>query len=376
MSKHSDKHLHFEEEFHSSEKRESRKERKRLSEKDRSKHKITDQKKSHRKHPPPPSDPHLLRGRILATTADGILANANDHLYLCQLRGSLKREKKQVKNIIAIGDFVLIDPTSNDQGIITYIEERHSILSRIDPLSEHREQLLAVNIDQVLITVSVVMPALKPYLIDRYIIAAKKGNMDPVIVINKIDYFDTPPESVDLEVLKEEKKLYEEALITYKKLHIPILSVSAQTKEGLDELKQVMQHKTSVFSGQSGSGKSSLINATLGSSLLVGEVIEKTMKGSHTTTQSHLLPLEHGGFCIDTPGIRSFGVWDLSVGELQDYFQEIDALRSSCRFFDCAHLDEPDCAVKTAVEKGEISPLRFASYCALMQSIKEKFRRR
>ena len=376
MKEHKDDHLHFEEEFHSSGKKESRKERKRLSEKDRSKHKKTDREKLQKRRAPPPTDPHLRRGRVLATTADGILVDVSDHLYLCQLKGSLKREKTRVKNIIAIGDYVLIDPQDSDEGTITYIEERHSILSRIDPLSEHREQLIAVNIDQVLITVSVVMPSLKPYLIDRYIIAAKKGNMDPVIVINKVDYFDTPPKSVDLEILEEEKALFEAVIKTYQDLHIPIFAVSAQTNTGLNDLKSAMKDKTSVFSGQSGSGKSSLINATQGTSLLIGEVIQKTMKGSHTTTHSHLLPLDQGGFCIDTPGIRSFGLWDLSVEGLQDYFQEINALRSQCRFPDCAHLDEPDCAVKEALDSGEISPLRFASYCALIQSIKEKFRRR
>ena len=376
MSKHKDTHLHFEEEFHSSGKRESRKERKRLSEKDRSKYKKTDSEKLEHRRPPPPDDPHLKRGRVLATTADGIFVDVADHLYLCQLKGSLKREKKRVKNIIAIGDYVLVRPENTEEGTIAYIEERHSILSRIDPISEHRQQLLAVNVDQVIITVSVVMPSLKPYLIDRYIIAAKKGNMDPVIVINKIDYLDNPPESVDTEVLDEERALFEETMATYQKLHISIFAVSAQTGTGLDELKHAMQDKTSVFSGQSGSGKSSLINATQGTSLLIGEVIQKTMKGSHTTTHSHLLPLDQGGFCIDTPGIRSFGLWDLSVYELQDYYQELNALRPSCRFPDCAHLEEPDCAVKEALESGEISPLRFASYCALMQSIKEKFRRR
>ena len=376
MIQNEDKHLHFEEEFLSSGKRQSRKERKRLSARDRSKYKKTDREKLQKRRAPPPTAPNLERGRVLATTADGILVDVSDHLYLCQLKGSLKRERTRIKNIIAIGDYVLIDPKDSDEGTITYIEERHSILSRIDPLSEHREQLLAVNIDQVLITVSVIMPSLKPYLIDRYIIAAKKGNMDPIIVINKVDYLRHPPESVDSEVLDEEKALFEEVMKTYQKLHIPIFAVSAQTGTGLEDLKQAMKDKTSVFSGQSGSGKSSLINATQGTSLLVGEVIQKTMKGSHTTTHSHLLPLDQGGFCIDTPGIRSFGLRDLSTKELQDYFQEISDLRPGCRFPDCAHLDEPDCAVKTALETNEISPLRFASYCALMQSIKEKFRRR
>ncbi len=137
-----------------------------------------------------------------------------------------------------------------------------------------------------------------------------------------------------------------------------------------------MHDKTSVFSGQSGVGKSSLINLITGSELDTGSMVQKTKKGSHTTTTTHLIPLEGHGFCIDTPGIKSFGLWDLKKEEIAAYFPEIMALSPKCKFLDCAHLNEPDCAVQRAAEKNKISRLRFGSYCALMSSLSEEHRHR
>jgi ribosome biogenesis GTPase len=144
----------------------------------------------------------------------------------------------------------------------------------------------------------------------------------------------------------------------------------------MEALKEAMLGKTSVFSGQSGVGKSSLINLLTGSSLAIGDIVQKTRKGSHTTTTTHLIPLEGGGFCIDTPGIKSFGIWDLKMDEIAAYFSEIFALGAECKFPDCAHLNEPDCAVKRAVDEKKISSLRFGSYCALMSSLAEEHRQR
>ncbi|MES2122598.1 MAG: ribosome small subunit-dependent GTPase A, partial [Chlamydiota bacterium] len=134
--------------------------------------------------------------------------------------------------------------------------------------------------------------------------------------------------------------------------------------------------KTSVFSGQSGVGKSTLINAIAGTSLATGGIVHSTQKGSHTTTSTQLLTLANGGFCIDTPGIKSFGLWDLGPEDLAAYYSEISAHSASCKFPDCSHMNEPDCAVQKAVEEGEISHLRFASYCALMTSLSEEHRQR
>lgn len=353
-----------EEDFYGNERKQHRKDRKIAIAKDRSKYKKSDQDQIKKRALSQPAEyDQLQRGRVLAIKPEGIFVDSEGIVYTCTLKGSLKHDKSQLKNLIAVGDFVRFSP----QGAILMIEERRSILSRADNLSQRKEQLIAVNIDQVLITASLVAPSLKPSLIDRYIIAAEKGKMQPIIVLNKIDL---------LEQSKEEKALFESFLNAYRPLGIPIFPVSTKTGEGVAELKEAMQGKTSVFSGQSGVGKSSLINAVFGTQLLTGEIVEKTGKGSHTTTTTQLIPIEGGGFCIDTPGIKSFGVWDLDPEELQSYFSEIQAVSEGCRFPNCMHLQEPGCAVKEAVEKGEISLLRFDSYCALMASLMEEHRHR
>lgn len=355
----------WEEETHAKDSKQFRKERKRLSQKDRSKYKKTDLDKRKNK---PIAEPKsgLLRGQVLGISPEGILVDSEGKLYTCSLKGSLKKEQMRIKNLLAVGDFVQFEPSPSNEGSIALVEERRSILSRAEHLKRRKEQLIAVNIDQVLITVSVTLPSLKPALIDRYIIAARCGNMEPILVINKIDLLDQCSPS--------EKELYQKILLLYPSLGIACFPVSVKTGEGLEELKKAMNGKSSVFSGQSGSGKSSLINALLGSNLRVGEVIDRTRKGSHTTTSTLLLPLEEGGFCIDTPGIRSFGLWDLTPAEIQKYFSEIVDFAAECRFNTCTHQSEPDCAVKKAVQEGKISPLRFESYLTLIDASKAKAR--
>lgn len=356
-------YFHIEEDFHSKDRKIHRKERKLATAKDRSKYKKSDQDQLKKRVVIPKDQEHLKRGRILAISPEGMIVDAEHELTVCTLKGSLKQETNRVKNLLAIGDFVQFCP---EEKTIFSIEERKSVLSRADNLSRNKEQLIAVNIDQVLITASVVQPPIKPFLIDRYIIAAKKGNMTPVIVVNKIDLLETD----------EDRAIYEEFFKTYKDLGVSIISVSAHTNEGIEDLKEIMKEKASCFSGQSGVGKSSLINAVTGSNLKIGEIVEKTWKGSHTTTASHLIPLECDGFCIDTPGIKSFGVWDLEREEIQCYFTEIAELAGTCKYPDCSHLKEPECAVKEAVESEAISPLRFASYCALMESLSTEHKHR
>ena len=196
-----DKLWRLEEEFHGDERRESRKERKFASHRDRSKYKKSDQDQLKKQIQSLSSS--LIQGRVLAIQPEGIVVLMDGEEKICHLRGSLKQEKSQMKNLIAVGDVVYVEKQDPHPGLITRIEERRSVLSRADNLSRNKEQLIAVNIDQVLITASVVQPPLKPFLIDRYLIAAQKGNMYPIILINKIDLLDDHP---------EEKALYEEFL--------------------------------------------------------------------------------------------------------------------------------------------------------------------
>lgn len=357
-----------EEDYFPKDRKAGRAERKRLSAKDRSKYKKTDQKQRKRQAEELRQGLEgLERGRVLSISPEGIEVDISEGTLLCSLRGLLKKERSTAKNLVTVGDFVLYEQISPEEGAIAHVEPRKSVLSRADNLSRKKEQLIAANIDQVLITVSVVIPPLKPTLIDRYIIAARKGGMEPVIVVNKIDLLPDHP---------EEKELYDTMLAAYQGLNVPIISVSATTGEGLDLLKEAMQDKASVFSGQSGVGKSSLINATTGLNLLIGDVVEKTRKGAHTTTQARLLRLTFGGWCIDTPGIKSFGLWDLHPSEIEQYYSEINSWGEGCKYPNCSHLQEPGCVVIKAVEDGEISPLRYASYQHLMDTIAKEHKKR
>lgn len=340
--------------------------------KDRSKHKKTDQRKESKVSKV--SHENLVHGRVLSIESQGITVSVEGQLFNCTLRGLLKKENTQLKNLVTVGDFVWIDQLNDHEGQIADIDERKTILSRADNLSRRKEQLIASNIDQVLITTSVVSPPLKPFLIDRYIIAAYKGGMDPIIIINKIDLLESKNE--ESELVRSEKEIYQELISIYQKAGIPAVCTSISTGEGIEALKNLMKDRVSVFSGQSGVGKSSLINAVAGYDLRTGEIVDSTQKGAHTTSSARLLPLKFGGWCVDTPGIKSFGVWKLEKDEVEHYFDEIFTCGHNCRYPNCSHRGETGCAVVAAVENGEISPLRYSSYDALLGSVEEEHRRR
>jgi ribosome biogenesis GTPase len=362
----------FEEKFHETTKKEIKQQRKILRKKDRSKFKKTDLEKI---QPPPASKKELSEGRIISISGEGSYVLSQNKKYLCSIRGALKNRFSKEKNIIAVGDMVDISIETEDSGSIIDVKERFSTLIRFDP-TRKRKQILAVNIDQVLITASVVKPFLKPSLVDRYIIAALQGNMQPVILINKIDLLNTPPPECSKDEIENEKKLLSEFLQAYKKTNFKIITVSCATGEGIDSLKNIMKNKASVFSGQSGTGKSSLINMVAGTSLKTGEVVKKTYKGAHTTTAASLIPLEDGGFCIDTPGIKSFGLWELKKEEIKDFYPEFSPFCDKCKYINCLHINEPGCKVKEAVENNEISTLRFDSYLNLIIESEEENKKR
>jgi ribosome biogenesis GTPase len=298
----------------------------------------------------------MKRGRVLSILGEKIKVLAGSEICLCSIRGVLKK-KVLKKSILAVGDFVLI----SKDNTIEKIEKRHSILSRESPTGK-KEKIIAANIDQVFIVSSIFSPPLNPNLIDRYIIASIKGNMTPIIVFNKTDL---------LEKDLSEKKLYLECLDAYKKADIQTISVSCKTKKNINNLKKLMKNKASVFTGKSGTGKSSLINATLKKNLKTGS-LTKIKKGAHITSKANLIPLKDKGFCIDTPGIKSFGIWDIKKEDIKNYFFEFSKFSKNCKFSNCMHLREPLCAVIEAFQKNQISPLRFNSYRSLMKEKKDK----
>lgn len=339
------------EEFH--DRKEGKKRRKALQERDRSKFKKTDLRKIEKEFK---KEDEFFRGRILSILPEEISVEHEGKVIACTLKGALKKQRLREKNLCVVGDFVLYDKTKS----IVHVEKRKSILSRSDPRHKKIRQILASNIDQVLITVSIASPPLKPSLIDRYIIASLKGSMQPIIVITKIDLLEQATEILFAKIVQ-----------LYRSLEFTVIAVSNTTKEGMRELEEIMRQKSSVFSGESGVGKSSLINTVTGQSLETKEVSRKTSRGTHTTVGAKLIPLSCGGWCIDTPGIQSFGLWDLQMSDLKDYFHEIDEVSHRCKYPNCSHTHEPHCKVQDAVFKGVISKLRYESYLKLIDEVEK-----
>jgi ribosome biogenesis GTPase len=361
-----DDHFFLEELEHAKDKKGSRKERKRLSDKDRSKYKKTDTQKL-----APSPDKEGIKGRVVYISPEGVFCQVQEDFILCSLKGLLKKKKNLCKNLIACGDQVVIQ--LQPSPVILQILPRKTVLSRADNLSRKKEQVIAANIDQVFITVSILEPVFKPFLIDRYLIAASKGHLTPIILITKMDLIET--------LNDEDKALSLHHIHTAQQiahsLNIPLILLNQKNQLGFEELKAVAAGKTSVFSGQSGVGKSTLINFLTEKNQKLAPVVAKTQKGAHTTTRAIMLGLKTGhGFCVDTPGIRSFGLWDLELHDIGSYFKEIQEAAKLCKFPNCRHMSEPDCNVKLLCTEGLINPLRFESYLVLMEQTQQQHKKR
>ena len=362
---------HYEEHDYFTDRKMYRLEKKLASKLDRSKYKKTDQKKKRSEDIFEEPKIGQRTGLVLYVKPQEIVVESEGVEFTCTLRGILKKEKTHHKNLVTVGDRVVFDDHGGHRGAIVQVQERKTVLSRAEHLEQHKEQLIAANIDQVFITVSVVDPLLRVPIIDRYVIAAIKGNIAPIIVCNKIDLLQKDDPSTE-----QQKQIMDECLRIYPPMGIPFIPVSCETKENLDLLIHYMKNKISVFSGQSGTGKSSLINETAGFSLKVGETVQSSKKGAHTTSFAQLLKLPFGGFIVDTPGIKSFGIWNIEKEELKSLFVDIAEAGHACRFLDCYHKGEAGCAIPEAIEKGDLSLLRYESYLNILSSIEEEHFRR
>lgn len=274
--------------------------------------------------------------------------------FRCLLRGKLLKLEREEKSILAVGDEVLFERLQKDQGIITAIEERRSSLVRkgAGKKGRHLEQVVAANIDQLLVVVAVKDPPYKKSLIERYITSARSSGLDVIIVFNKADLGFS-------ERTLEDSKVYGELGYTVK-------FTSVLTGKGIDELAGLLSGKSTVLAGSSGVGKSSLVNAMLnGDSAKTGEVSQFTHKGKHTTTSSSVYYLPGGGKLIDVPGMREFAVSDTEG--LDEAFNDIAELSRGCRFNDCTHTVEPGCAVLKAVEEGTLEKRRLRNYLRIKQ---------
>lgn len=322
-----------------------------------------------------------IRGRVIRVHGLASVVEADDgRIFRCAIRRLLKSLATDERSVVTTGDVVWFRPvvgggslvpepteepdsqsaihnsqSPSNEGMIERVEPRHGVLTRA---SRRREQVLVANVDQVAIVISLVQPTLKPHLIDRYLAVAEKGGLKPVLVLNKVDLAD-PAELQPL-------------IGAYAQLGIPVLLTSAKTGAGIGKLREQLRNRSTVFSGQSGVGKSSLLNAVQpGLGLSVKSVSDVNNKGRHTTTYAQLLKLESGGWVVDTPGVRQLQLWDVIPEEVEGYFRDFRPFVALCEFPDCTHIHETGCAVKTAVARCQLSSRRYHSYLGMFHGTAE-----
>ena len=302
-------------------------------------------------------DPALCRhGRVVGVHGlTSIVKTDEGAEYKCTVRGVLKSLATDLQHVVVAGDFVTIQlgDSGNEefQAVIVRVEPRRNQISRT---SRKRQQIIASNIDLAFIVASAAEPILKPNLVDRFLVSAEKARIEPVIVINKVDL-------VDLADLQPVVGVW--AQMGYR-----VVLTSTVTGMGVERLQNWVTGKGSVVTGQSGVGKSSILNAIEpGLELRVGNVSSENQKGRHTTTSAVLIPLQCGGHLIDTPGIRQFQLWDVIPEEVGGYFRDLRPFINGCNFPDCTHTHEEDCAVKWAVADGKLDVRRYESYCQMWE---------
>ena len=271
---------------------------------------------------------------------------------LCDVSGEIQREQQ---TLLAVGDEVVVH--LGEANVVRQVLPRRTRLSRPDPQNPNIERVVVANVDVVVITVSVKTPPLHPRLIDRYLVAIQRGGATPVICVNKLDLLDDP----------EERRAELSKLEPYAATGVEITTCSTVSHEGMLKLRQAVEGKTCAFVGHSGVGKSSILNAIKPDlNLETKGVSEGYGRGTHTTTASSLYHIEGGTRLIDTPGIRSFGLWKMSAQELCWYFPEFEAYKDGCKFGNCTHTHEPVCGVKQAVGDGLLSRHRYETYGRLL----------
>ncbi|WP_340065580.1 ribosome small subunit-dependent GTPase A [Ascidiimonas aurantiaca] len=287
--------------------------------------------------------------------------------YECRIKGKFRMKGIKSTNPVAVGDhvsFELEENTDTEKGVITRIHDRRNYIVRRSVNLSKRTHIIAANIDQVFLLVTLNNPPTLPGFIDRFLVTAEAYDIDVILLFNKADTYN---EDELLEVK------YLAAL--YRKIGYRCIGISAVTGKNVDKVITLMKNKVSMFSGHSGSGKSTLINCIDPSlNLRTAETSEQHRQGQHTTTFAEMFDLPDGIRIIDTPGIKGFGIVDMEKDEIGDYFPEFFALKGECRFNNCLHMEEPNCAVKKALENDEIAWSRYKSYLQMLEGEEEPYR--
>ncbi|QAR29989.1 ribosome small subunit-dependent GTPase A [Ornithobacterium rhinotracheale] len=294
-----------------------------------------------------------MKGRVIKSTGSWYSISTDSGKTLeARIRGKFRLKGIKHTNPIAVGDEVEFSLDKDNIAFIEKIYERHNYIIRRSVNLSKKTHIIASNIDVAVILATFKNPRTSTGFIDRFLVTAEAYHIHPVILFNKVDEI-TPEERPALEDLKQ----------IYTHIGYQVLEISATQNIGLQQVKELLKGQTSVFMGHSGVGKSTLINALNPALHLKTKTVSTfNQKGQHTTTFAQMYPWPFGGYIIDTPGIKEFGLADFQENEIQDYFPEIFKLKQDCKFHNCKHLNEPKCAVKQAAEAGKIALSRFESY--------------
>lgn len=301
----------------------------------------------------------MEEGIVYRSTGSWYSVKAGSKFYQCRIKGKIRLQGIKSTNPVAVGDRIHFepDPKQPEQGVIHEILDRKNYIIRRSVNLSKQTHIIAANIDQAFLLVTVNNPVTTYTFIDRFLAAAAAYRIPVVLLFNKIDSYSN-----------EEQQTLEKMQAIYTAIGYETHFISALEKEGIGDLKQAMNGKVSMFSGHSGVGKSTLANAISPElQLKTASVSTAHAQGQHTTTFAEMFDLDSGIRIIDTPGIRGFGVVDMSPTELADYFLEFLSLQESCKFHNCLHVEEPDCAIKAAVENGAIATSRYTSYLQLLE---------
>lgn len=306
-----------------------------------------------------------MKARVYKSTGSWYtLKDETGKFWNGRMKGVLKLDDITSTNPVAVGDWVDATPENDLESTATIndILSRNNYINRQSPRHKHQHHIVAANLDQSMLIATLREPRTSQGFIDRFLVASEMYHVAALIVFNKSDLY----KSKELEKYEAWKEMYE--AIGYK-----VLLVSAEKKEGIDELTTLLKGKVTLVSGHSGVGKSSLLNVIFpGMNLKTGDISGWSGKGQHTTTFAEMFDLPEGGQIIDTPGMREFGLVDISRQELSHYFPEMRDRLNDCQFNNCLHMNEPGCAIKEAVINGEIHEDRYVSYVSILDSIEEK----
>jgi ribosome biogenesis GTPase len=306
-----------------------------------------------------------MEGTVYKSTGSWYTVITDDEKsFLCRIKGKFRTQSITSTNPVAVGDRVRFAVEKDSKGVISEILPRKNYIVRKSVNLSKQIHILAANVDVAFLMVTLNNPVTYPAFIDRFLATAEAFQVDVVLLFNKEDTY-SEAELTELRALKSD----------YEKIGYQCLEISALYGHQVDAVKDLMKDKVCMLSGHSGVGKSTLVNALApGLKLKTAEISEQHQQGQHTTTFAEMHPLDFGAKIIDTPGIRGFGMIDFNKEELGDYFREFFALKDQCKFNNCLHLDEPKCAIKAAVESGEIAPSRYKSYLQMLEDESTNYR--